>query len=69
MSAGGQPHGCTCEGANELRAAVVAACWHREIADGLLAGALRGLDACGVVRADRRTGAGQLRAARSWPSG
>jgi 6,7-dimethyl-8-ribityllumazine synthase len=37
------------QGATGLRAAVVAACWHREIADQLLAGAVRGLADCGIA--------------------
>lgn len=38
------------QGAGELGVAVVAASWHAEIMDGLLAGALRALDAAGVRR-------------------
>jgi 6,7-dimethyl-8-ribityllumazine synthase len=38
------------QGAGELGVAVVAASWHAEIMDGLLAGALRALDAAGVQR-------------------
>jgi 6,7-dimethyl-8-ribityllumazine synthase len=35
-------------GAGDLRVGVVAALWHETVMDGLLAGALRGLAACGV---------------------
>jgi 6,7-dimethyl-8-ribityllumazine synthase len=37
-------------GAEELDVAVVAATWHEEVMDGLLAGALRALEAAGVQR-------------------
>lgn len=46
MSGSGSPT-VTAE-AGGLRVAVVAASWHEEVMDGLLAGALRGLAECGV---------------------
>jgi 6,7-dimethyl-8-ribityllumazine synthase len=47
MSSAGAPH-IEVEGAGDLRVAVVAAQWHPEVMAGLLAGALRALDAAGV---------------------
>ena len=47
MSGAGAPH-LQVHGAEGLRVGVVAALWHTEVMDGLLAGALRGLRDCGV---------------------
>ena len=48
---------------HDLRVAVVAASWHEQVMDGLLAGALRALDDFKVERAARRPGARLVRAA------
>ncbi|MGN6331784.1 MAG: 6,7-dimethyl-8-ribityllumazine synthase [Motilibacteraceae bacterium] len=48
MSGAGAPS-ITVEGAADLRVGVVAAQWHTEVMDGLLAGALRALERCGVA--------------------
>ena len=47
MSGPGQP-ALHVRGAEDLRVAVLAACWHRELADALLDGALRARAACAV---------------------
>lgn len=49
MSAAGAPH-LSVDGSG-LRVAVVASLWHTTVMDGLVAGALRALDECGVVGA------------------
>jgi len=51
MSGHGAPPPEVVDGSG-LRVAVVAASWHRQVMDGLLDGARRGLDACGIAEAD-----------------
>lgn len=48
MSGAGAPS-IAVEGAADLRVGVVAAQWHTEVMDGLLGGALRALERCGVA--------------------
>ncbi len=49
MSGTGAPR-LTVDGADGLRVAVVAARWHEQVMDGLVAGSLRALDEAGVTR-------------------
>lgn len=48
MSGSGTPAPAVVDGSG-LRVGVVAATWHRDVVDGLLDGAHRGLGACGVI--------------------
>jgi 6,7-dimethyl-8-ribityllumazine synthase len=48
MSGSGAPTALSTEGAGALRVAVVAASWHQQVMDGLLAGAERALREAGV---------------------
>ena len=50
MSGHGAPDSAIVDGSG-LRVAVVAASWHEQVMDGLLDGARRGLEACGVEAA------------------
>jgi len=50
MSGHGAPEAAAVDGSG-LRVAVVAASWHEQVMDGLIDGARRGLEACGVADA------------------
>jgi 6,7-dimethyl-8-ribityllumazine synthase len=36
------------QGARDMRVGIVAACWHQTVMDGLVAGAVKALDECGI---------------------